>query len=96
VIDWLNEKFGEVEQLGIHAGQLGFVLVMVMTWFKTKALVPVIVTALVGGFVLFAVSNTGWFKQKVTDESGLGQRPVAVHVVYEAPSAVGPVFSLAA
>lgn len=68
-MDWLNEKLLEVEQLGINSVRAIFVVILAITYWRTKALVPVIVAAIVGGFVLFAVVNPGWFQQRVADES---------------------------
>lgn len=54
---------------------------ILVTYAKTKALVPTIVAMIIGGFVLWALANTGWFSSTagttITDNSA----PPPAHVL---------------
>jgi CHASE2 domain-containing sensor protein len=75
VLDWLTDKLTELQEL-IQLGAIVIGMVMiVITWWRTKALVPTLTIMVVAGAVIWAVANIEWFEKKVGEETqGLGPR----------------------
>jgi hypothetical protein len=70
VIEWLNGKIVEVTQLARNASIVAVIVVVLMTYYKARALVPVVVAALVGGVFLWSINHPEWWVDRVGDESG--------------------------
>lgn len=89
ILEWMNTKIGETQTTVVGGIGLMAMIYIGHVWWTTKHVVKTAVSFLVAGAVLFAVSNTGFFKdqfeEETTTESGLS-RP-AVVVVVDAPRA---------
>lgn len=88
MIEWVADKLADIQQLILAAGVVLAILYVLMTWWRTKALVPTLVALLLAGIVLWAVSNIDWFKRKVGEETGSLPAPPAV-VERQSPSHPG-------
>ena len=90
ILEWMNTKIGETRTT--VTGGIGLMAMIYIghVWWTTKHVVKTAVSFLVAGAVLFAVSNTGFFKdqfaEETTTEAGLS-RPAVVVVVADAPRA---------
>ncbi len=83
ILDWMNTKIGETKTT--VTGGIGLMAMIYIghVWWTTKHVVKTAVSFLVAGAVLFAISNTGFFKdqfQKETTNAGLSRPPAAVVV----------------
>lgn len=79
MIDWIADKLADIQQLILAAGVVLAIVYVLMTWWRTKALVPTLVALLLAGIVLWAVSNLDWFKRKVGEETrGLPAAPAVL------------------
>lgn len=75
ILDWGNAKVVQIKALVIAVAALLAVVAVVLTWWRTKAAVPTLVTLLLAGLVLYAVNNMDFFQKKVESEvtdSGAG------------------------
>ena len=88
MIDWIADKLADIQQLILTAGVVLAILYVLMTWWRTKALVPTLVALLLAGIVLWAVSNIDWFKRKVGEETRSLPAPPAA-AVHPPPSGPG-------
>lgn len=54
---------------------------ILLTYWKSKALVPTVVAMLIGGFVLWALANTGWFSSTAGTTITNNSAPPTAHVL---------------
>lgn len=88
ILDWMNTKIGQTKTTVLGGIGLLAMIYIGHVWWTTKHVVKTAVSFLVAGAVLFAVSNTDFFKgqfEKETTDAGLGARPAAVSV-YQGPA----------
>lgn len=69
VITWLQQKIAAGRSLVQDAAILIVIVMVAVVAWKTKQLVPIIVTALLGGLVLFFVFNPTWLMDQVRQEA---------------------------
>lgn len=91
MIEWLNSKIVELVALGQNGALASVVVALVMAYWKTKALITLLVALVTGGILLWAVTGGAqWFRDRVGDETGLGPPP-AVVVEHSVPAPGDPV-----
>ena len=71
-MQWFQGKLGQLESLIQAAAVVMAIIAILGTYFRTKALVPTVTSAVLAGFVLWGINNTSWVQTKVGEESGLG------------------------
>lgn len=84
MIDWALHELSRIETL-IKAG-IGVTVIFAIgqVWHKTKALVPVVTTVILGGAVMWFVAHTDWVPAKIQDETnGAGGPRLAAVVVVD-------------
>lgn len=89
ILDWINTKIDQTKTTVLGGISLMSMIYIGHVWWTTKHVVRTAVSFLVAGAVLFAVSNTSFFKdqfQKETTNAGLS-RPAAEVVVTSGPTA---------
>lgn len=69
MIDWLNGKILELTSLVRGAAVLLAVTMVAYAYLRTRSLVTLLVAALTAGIFLWAINNTGWWQEKVGEES---------------------------
>jgi hypothetical protein len=69
VIEWTNGKLLEVTALARNTANVAVVVVLVMTYYKARAIVPVIVGAIVAGVFLWTINHPEWWQERVGDET---------------------------
>lgn len=79
MIDWTNDKIGELISLVQFASVLVAIVSVAYAYAKTRSLVALLVAALTAGLFLWTVHNTDWWQQRVEEESG--SRPLGAVVV---------------
>lgn len=87
MIDWIADKLVDVRQLILAIGVVAAIIYVLGTWWRTKAAVPTLVAMVLSGAVLWAVANIDWFKEKIGDETSLGDRP-PVRIERPPPNAI--------
>ena len=88
MIDWIADKLVDVRQLILAIGVVAAIVYVLGTWWRTKAAVPTLVAMVLSGAVLWAVANIDWFKEKIGDETSLGERPAVVRIEPRPPKAI--------
>lgn len=82
MIDWTNDKIGELISLVQFASVLVAIVSVAYAYAKTRSLVALLVAALTAGIFLWAINNTDWWQQRVEEESG--SHPLGAEVIAEA------------
>jgi hypothetical protein len=59
MFDWLEGLVADATDLAQNFAVLVAIASIIMVWYKTKALVPVLAAVLLAGIALWAVSDTG-------------------------------------
>jgi hypothetical protein len=68
VLDWINGKAGQLTAtISLLAG-VAVVYHVVKEYFSKRTAAPVIISLLVGAFVLWAIAHVGWFSDRVGGE----------------------------
>ena len=80
MIEWIADKLVDVRQLILAIGVVVAILFVLMTWWRTKALVPTLTAMLLSGAVLWAVGNIDWFKKKIGEETSMGAPPPVTRI----------------
>ncbi len=88
MIEWIADKLVDVRQLILAIGVVAAILFVLMTWWRTKALVPTLTAMLLSGAVLWAVSNIDWFKKKIGEETSMGAPPPVIRIEHPPPNAL--------
>jgi hypothetical protein len=69
MIDFLNEKVLEVTALVRGASVLGAIVMVALAYYKARSLVALLVAALTAGVFLWTINNTGWWTDRVEEET---------------------------
>ena len=86
MIDFLNGKVLEVTALVRGASVLGAIVMVAFAYYKVRSLVAVLVAALTAGVFLWTINNTGWWQDRVQDETDtLGRNTLVVSDVDVTP-----------
>jgi hypothetical protein len=86
MIDFLNGKILEVTALVRGASVLGAIVMVAFAYYKMRSLVAVLVAALTAGVFLWTINNTGWWQDRVQDETDtLGRNTLVVSDVDVTP-----------
>jgi hypothetical protein len=86
MIDFLNEKVLEVTAFVRGASVLGAIVMVALAYYKARTLVAVLVAALTAGVFLWAINNTGWWTDRVEEETDtLGRNTLVVSHVAVIP-----------
>jgi hypothetical protein len=80
VIEWIADKLVDIRQLILAIGVIAAIVFVLSTWWRTKAAVPTFVAMLLSGAVLWAVANIDWFKEKIGEETSLGERQPVIRI----------------
>lgn len=80
MIEWIADKLVDIRQLILAIGVIAAIVFVLSTWWRTKAAVPTFVAMLLSGAVLWAVANIGWFKERIGEETSLGDRHPVVRI----------------
>lgn len=88
MIDWVADKLIDIRQLILAIGVVAAIIYVLGTWWRTKAAVPTLVAMVLSGAVLWAVANIDWFKEKIGEETSLGDRPPVVRIELPPPNAL--------
>lgn len=75
---WLSTEIARIQTLVLLGAVLAVIAVTVMTFYKTRAAIPALVTLVSGGVILWGLNNTSWFQQKTGQETA-----TAVAVVHQ-------------
>lgn len=89
MIQWTSEKILELIALARSAAVLGAVVLVGLAYIKSRSLVMVLLAGVTAGVFLFTVNSTGWWQDRVEDETGtLGRDPgtTALVLVVDGPS----------
>ena len=81
MIEWLQQELGTVQGLVQAAAVLMAIIYVVMTWWRTKALVATVVAMVLAGAVLWAINNISWFQNKIGQDTGMVRLPMGVGFV---------------
>lgn len=68
-MEWLNGLVDEGQAVTKNVVVLVAMFTIGMTWFRTRALVPVVGACILAGIALFAINNSDWFEQKIGEET---------------------------
>ena len=69
IMSWLQQKIAAGHNLVQDAAILMVIILVALVAWKTKQLVPIIVTAVLGGLVLLFVTNPTWLLDQVRQEA---------------------------
>ncbi len=69
MLEWLNGLVNEGQAVTKNVVVLVAMFTIGMTWFRTRALVPVIGACILAGIALFAINNSDWFEDKIGEET---------------------------
>lgn len=70
---WLTGEVGKIQALVLLIAVLAVIAVTVMTFVRTRAALPPLITLVSGGLILWGLNNTSWFQQKAGQETnGMG------------------------
>jgi hypothetical protein len=81
LIDWLQQELGSIQGLVQAAAAVLAIIYVLMTWWRTKALVPTLVAMVLAGGVLWAIHNISWFQDKIGQETGMARPPLGLSLV---------------
>ncbi|MCI0690123.1 MAG: hypothetical protein L0Y54_23230 [Sporichthyaceae bacterium] len=91
MIDWLVGKTADVETLILVIIGLLVVIRIMMTYYSTRgAIVPLVVTLVVGGLVLWGINNIDWFQTKTDEEIQAAPTRVAARIDLSSLTAAWP------
>jgi hypothetical protein len=92
VIDFLSRKILQVTALVRGASVLGAILMVAFAYYRARTLVAVLVAGLTAGVFLWTINNTGWWSDRVKEESGtLGRSGDKVQIVELTQTIAAPV-----
>jgi hypothetical protein len=66
---WLTSEIAKIQTLVLGGAVLVAIIFIVGVFWRTKALVPVLVAMVTSGIVLWGLHNTSWFQTKVGNET---------------------------
>lgn len=89
---WLTTEIGRIQTLVLLLAVFVVIAVTVLTFYKTRAAIPALVTLVSGGVILWGLNNTSWFQQKVGQETATAVALVhqGLHVVAQPHAIVVP------
>lgn len=76
---WLTTEISRIQTLVLLLAVLAVIAITVMTFYKTRAAIPTLVTLVSGGVILWGLNNTSWFQQKTGQETATATAVVLVH-----------------
>lgn len=78
MIEWLTVKIDEVTVVLRSGFTVAAIALVGYTYFKTRALVALLVAALTAGIFLWTVHNPSWWQDRVGDETETGSAEIVV------------------
>lgn len=82
LLDWMNTKIGETQNTVVGGMGLLAMVYIGHVWWTTKHVIKTAVAFVLAGAVLFAITNTTWFKDQFEKETVMA--PLVE--VYNAPT----------